>query len=103
MSLLILLLIAGVYDETPITRNLDTDFEPGTYSEYRAEQPNFTELRVIPVNGAARGSEFLIVMEEHMSDSLDSALVDQWVSDIESEGNSCSVVEITYAYPKERG
>ena len=101
MPFLILLLIAGVYDETPITRNLDTDFEPGTYAEYRAEQPEFTELKVTPISGGVRGTDFLIVMEEHMSDSLDSALIDQWLADIQSEGNSCATVEITYADPVE--
>ncbi|MCK5132564.1 MAG: hypothetical protein KAR40_10495 [Candidatus Sabulitectum sp.] len=101
MSFLILLLIAGVYDETPITRNLDSDFVPGTYAEYRAEQPEFTELEVTPIRGDVRGSDFLIVMEEFMSDSLDSALTDQWLADIQSEGNSCAIVEITSADPVE--
>ncbi len=101
MPLLILLLIAGVYDETPITRNLETDFQPGTYAEYRAEQPEYSELRVTPVRGEARGSDFLIVMEEYMSDSLDSALIDEWLVDIQSDGNFCAAVEITYADPVE--
>ncbi len=101
MSFLILLLIAGVYDETPITRNLDPDFQPGTYAEYRAEQPEYTELRVTQITGETRGIEFVIAMEENMSDSLDQTLVDQWVADIQSEGTSVSVVEITYADPVE--
>lgn len=101
MSFLILLLIAGVYDGTPITRNLDTDFVPGTYAEYRAEQPAFTELRVTPISGAVKGTDFLIVMEEHMSDSLDSDILDQWLADIQSEGSFCAAVEITYADPVE--
>lgn len=100
MSILILLLIAGVYD-TPITRNLDVDHQPGTYSEYRAEQPEFVPLAVKPVFGESRGTDLLVVMEEHMSDSLDSGLVDQWLTDIQSEGNTVAVVEITYAYPTE--
>ena len=66
MSFLILLLIAGVYDDTPITRNPDTDFVPGTYAEYRAEQPEFTELIVSPVIGEAKGKDYMIVMEENM-------------------------------------
>jgi hypothetical protein len=101
MSILFLFLIAGIYDETPITRNLDTNFQPGTYAEYRALQPEFTELRVTPISGDTRGTEFLVVMEENMSDSLDSGLVSQWLSDIASEGNTVSLVEITYADPVE--
>ena len=101
MSILILLLIAGIYDDTPITRNLDMNDQPGTYAEYRAEQPSFVPLAVKPVMGESRGTDFLVVMEEHMSDSLDSDLVDQWLADIQSEGNTVAVVEITYAYPTE--
>ena len=101
MSFLILLLIAGVYDETPITRNLDTDFQPGTYAEYRVEQPEYAELRVNQITGETKGTEFVIVMEEHMSDSLDQVLVDQWIADIQGEGTTVSVVEITYAEPTE--
>ncbi len=101
MSFLILLLIAGVYDETPITRNLDTDYVPGTYSEYRESQPSYTDLKVTSVSGPTRGTQFLIVMEEYMSDSLDSALLVQWIADIEGEGLTCSSVEITYADPVE--
>jgi hypothetical protein len=99
MPLLVMLLIAGVYDETPLTVNPDLDYVQGTYSGYRAEQPEFTPLRVVPVTGEARGTDFLIVMEEFMSDSLDSGLVNQWVADIQSEGNTVAVVEITYADP----
>lgn len=101
MSFLLLVLMAGIYEDTPITRNLDPDWQPGTYAEYRSEQPDLTELRVTPVHGASRGSDVLIVMEEHMSDSLDSAIVAQWMADIESEGNTVAAVEITYAYPTE--
>ncbi len=101
MPLLILLLIAGVYDETPITTNLDPTDQPGTYVEYIAENPELTHLEVKSITGETRGSEFLIIMEENLSDSLDADLIDQWVADIESEGNTTSVVEITYAYPTE--
>ncbi len=99
MPLLIMLLIAGVYDETPLTVNPDPDFQSGTYAEYRQEKPVFTDLRVMPVTGEVRGTEFLVIMEENMSDSLDSDLVNQWVADIQNEGNTTAVVEITYADP----
>jgi len=101
MTFLFLLLTAGIYDDTPITRNLDMDYQPGTYAEYRAEQPRFEPLRVEPVYGVSRGSDVLVVMEEHMSDSLDEGLVNQWLSDIASEGSTVAAVEITYAYPTE--
>jgi len=101
MTVLFLLLIAGIYDETPITRNLDSNFQPGTYAEYRASQPEFTELRVTAVSGDSRGTELLVIMEENMSDSLDAGIVDQWLSDIAGEGNSVAAVEITYADPVE--
>ena len=101
MSLFLLILMAGIYEDTPITRNLDTDFVPGTYAEYRASQPEFADLRVTPVYGVSRGSDVMIVMEEFMSDSLDGTIFDQWIADIESEGNTVSAVEITYAYPTE--
>lgn len=101
MIFLILALAAGIYEDTPITRNLDPDHQPGTYAEYMAGQPEYTDLRVKPVYGVSRGSDVLIVMEEFMSDSLDSELVNQWLTDIENEGNTVSAVEITYADPVE--
>lgn len=101
MTFLVLLIAFGVYDQTPITRNLDTGYEPGTYEEYRAGQPPYAPLEIRPVHGFARGSQVLVVMEEHMSDSLDSDLVEQWLTDIASEGNSVAAVEITYAHPTE--
>ncbi|PIE51330.1 hypothetical protein CSA37_12330 [Candidatus Fermentibacteria bacterium] len=101
MSYLLLALLASVYDDTPLTVNPDPYWQPGTYQEYLADQPKFQSLQVRQITGETRGSDFLVLMEENMSDSLDSDIVNQWLADIASEGNTVSLAEITYAEPVE--
>ena len=68
-----------------------------------AEQRSGMEpLRVSPVLGARDSvAQMLILLEEGLSDSLDTALLQQWVDDIEAEKYTAQILEISYAEPEE--
>jgi len=99
--LAMVLLSSGVYDYTPITRNLDPGYVPDTREEYLSARPPFVPLEVTPVSGEARGSQFLVVLTESVADSLAPGLLDQWMADIQAEGITVSAVEITWSTPEE--
>lgn len=95
------LLASGVYDYTPMTRNLDPYHVPGTPAEYLAGRPPFQPLMVTPVRGDGRGSQFLIVFAEGIPEGLTPGLLDLWIADIEAQGLSAGAVEITWSTPEE--
>ncbi len=99
--ILVLLSFPGVYEYTPLTRNLDPDRTPETMEDYLGNRPPFEPLRVTSLKGDYRGSTFLVVMSEAMADSLDQGIVDQWVADIQETGLTVGVVEVTWSAPEE--
>lgn len=101
LNIVLALLVPGVYDYTPLTRNLDPDYTPETMEDYLRYRPSFEPLRVTPLGGGYRGSQFLVVLSEAMADSLDQAVMDQWVADIQETGLETGVVEITWSTPEE--
>jgi hypothetical protein len=95
------LLSSGVYDYTPITRNLDPGYVPDTREDYLSSRPPYVPLEVTPVSGEARGTQFLVVLTESVADSLAPGLLDQWMADIQAEGLTVSAVELTWSSPEE--
>jgi hypothetical protein len=100
MVLLLLLLIGNVYDETPLTINPDPTYIPGTYEEWIASQPEYQPFSATTISGTD-GADFLLIFEEGLTDSLDAGSLDQWTADINSQGVSTEVVEVTYSTPEE--
>jgi hypothetical protein len=99
-SLIVLALSGGVYDETPMTVNPDPDYVMGTYDEWMSGQPSYEPLTVTTISGTD-GAEFLLIFEEGLTDSLTAGLLDQWTGDIQSQGLSTEVVEVSYSEPEE--
>ncbi len=97
---LILLLIGGVYDETPMTVNPDPSFIEGTYEEWIQDQPPYMPFTFTSIAGSD-GADFILIFEEGLTDSLEAGLLDQWTTDIASQGLSTEVVEVTYSTPEE--
>jgi len=98
MALLLLLLISDVYDETPLTINPDPTYVPGTYEEWILSQPEYQPFCATTISGTD-GAEFLLIFEEGLTDSLLAGYLDQWTTDINSQGVSTEVVEVTYSTP----
>lgn len=87
-----------VYDYTPITTNLDTDYMPGTYQEWLSGQPAATPLEITSIaKKGTRGTEFMIIFEEGIPDSIGTELLEQWMQDITNQGISVEAVEVTYS------
>ncbi len=101
VCLVLMLLASGVYDYTPITRNLDPGYVPGTREEYLEGRPPFEPLEVTPLGGDVRGVEFLVVLTEGMADSLAPGLLEEWMADIQAEGLTVGAVELTWSAPEE--
>jgi hypothetical protein len=92
---------ASIYFETEITRNLDPGWQPGTYEDYLNDMPDAGELVVqIVVPRPGDALDFAIILEDGLADSIGTALLDQWVADIELQGMVVEVQEITYAAPE---
>ncbi|MFO8184124.1 MAG: C25 family cysteine peptidase [Candidatus Aegiribacteria sp.] len=100
LTLIVVVLMGGVYDETPMTVNPDPAYHMGTYSEWMEGQPEYLPLVVSGISGTD-GAEFLLVFEEGLTDSLSPGLLDQWTTDIQSQGLSTEVVEVTYSQPED--
>ena len=98
LFLTVIALFGNVYEYTPMTVNPDPDWVPGTYLEWRAGQPQFEPLRATEVSGTD-GADFLLIFQEGLTDSLDAGVLDQWTADIQSQGLSTQVVEVTYSTP----
>lgn len=96
LTLLLVILFGGVYDETPMTVNPDPDYRMGTYGEWMAGQPDPQPFKATTISGTD-GAEFLLIFEEGLTDSLTPGLLDQWTTDIQSGGLSTEVVEVTYS------
>lgn len=97
----LLLVASGVYDYTPITRNLDPGYVPDTPAGYLEGRPPFQPLRVTPLQGQARGSQFVIAFAEGIADSLTPGLLDIWMADIQAQGLTVAAVQITWSTPEE--
>ena len=99
--LMIFLTITGdVYDDTPMTINPDPSYVQGTYEEWIQGQPEYQPLRVTTIAGTD-GADFVLIFEEGLTDSLDAGLLDQWTTDIASQGLSFEVIEVTYSTPED--
>ncbi len=98
--LIFLVLIGGVYDDTPRTINPDPSFVEGTYEEWIEDQPSYLSLTVTSIAGTD-GADFVLIFEDGLTDSLEAGLLDQWTADIASQGLSTEVVEVTYSTPEE--
>ena len=100
LTLIFLVLIGGVYDDTPMTINPDPSFVEGTYEEWILAQPQYMPLIVTSISGTD-GADFILIFEDGLTDSLDAGLLDQWTADIASQGLSTEVIEVTYSTPEE--
>jgi hypothetical protein len=100
LTLIFLVLIGNVYDETPMTINPDPSFVEGTYEEWIQGQPEYIPLTVTSISGTY-GADFVLIFEDGLTDSLETGLLDQWTTDIALQGLSTEVVEVTYSTPEE--
>lgn len=100
LILVFLVLIGGVYDETPMTINPDPSYVMGTYEEWIQGQPEYEPFSATAVAGTD-GADFILIFEEGLTDSLEAGLLDQWTADIASQGLTTEVIEITYSTPEE--
>ena len=92
----------GVYQSTEITRNLDPSWQPGTYREFIRDAPMPVPLEVsIVVASENSSADFVILMEEGLSDTIGTFLLNQWVEDIQLQGLAVEVQELTYSTPTE--
>ncbi|MCK4807436.1 MAG: hypothetical protein KAT09_07305, partial [Candidatus Aegiribacteria sp.] len=98
--LVLLVLMGGVYDDTPMTINPDPSYIQGTYEEWIQDQPEYQPFSVTTIAGSD-GAAFILIFEEGLTDSLEAGILDQWTTDIASEGLSTEVVEVTYSTPDE--
>ncbi|MBD3369975.1 T9SS type A sorting domain-containing protein [Candidatus Fermentibacteria bacterium] len=90
-----------VYFETEITRNQDPSWHPGTYEQYRETIPEEGELVVRTVIERATDTlDFAVILENGLADSIGTALLDQWVADIEQQGMVVEVQEVSYTAPE---
>jgi hypothetical protein len=102
LALLLSVAMTGdIYDETPLTVNMDPGWSPETFAEWRLGEPAFEPLAVRTILRTDASPDFLILFETGLTDSLDDGLLDQWTGDIALEGLSVEVVEITYTEPWE--
>ncbi len=104
MYRIMLLIIAAltfagtVYDYTPVTTNTDPGYVPSTYQEWLDGQPVPVPLEVTSIaKTATRGTEFVIVCEVGITDSIGTELLEQWMADIANQGLSVEAVEVTYS------
>lgn len=89
-------LLGDVYDDITVTRNLDPDYVAGTYEEWLEGQPDFQPFFARTIMGSD-GAEFLLIFENGLTDSLEVGVLEQWTTDIASQGLSWEVVEVTYS------
>jgi len=95
-----LALLGDVYDGIPVTRNLDPYYIPDTYEDWLANQPDYQPFSARTVAGTD-GAEFLLIFNNGLTDSLEAGVLDQWTSDIASQGLSWEVVEVSYSTPED--
>lgn len=87
-----------VYDYTPITTNTDPDYVSGTYQEWLDGQPAIQPFEVTQIaKTGTRGTEFMLIFEVGITDSLGTELLNQWMDDIANQGLSVEAVEVTYS------
>ena len=98
--LMLLILIGGVYEETPMTVNPDPSYIQETYEDWIQNQPEYQPFSTTSISGSD-GADFVLIFEEGLTDSLDAGLLDQWTTDIENQGLSTEVVEVTYSTPED--
>jgi hypothetical protein len=93
---------ASVYDEVPLTRDLSGQVGRDAPEQLAAQTGRLQPLRARTVLGARDSvADFVILMEEGLSDSVGTALLTQWLDDIEADGIGAQIVEISYAEPEE--
>jgi len=100
LMIIALALLGDVYDDIAVTRNLDPDYVAGTYEEWLEGQPDFQPFFVRTIMGSD-GAEFLLIFENGLTDSLEAGVLEQWTTDIASQGLSWEVVEVTYSTPED--
>ena len=99
LMMIVVALLGDVYDGIPVTRNPDPDYVAGTYEEWLEEQPDYQPFSVRTIMGSD-GTEFLLIFEHGLTDSLETGVLEQWTADIASQGLSWEVVEVTYSTPE---
>ena len=73
-----LTLVGDVYDDTPLTVNLDPNWVPGTYEEWLQEAPAFQPFSSTTILSTDDSADFLVLFQEGLTDSLTPGLLDQW-------------------------
>jgi hypothetical protein len=102
LALLLFAALTGdIYDETPLTVNMDPGWTPGTFAESRLVEPAFQPFAVRSILRTDASPDLVILFETGLTDSLEDGLLEQWTGDIAIEGLSVEVAEITYSEPWE--
>ena len=100
LMIIAMALLGDVYDDITVTRNPDPNYVAGTYEEWLEGQPDFQPFFARTIMGSD-GAEFLLIFENGLTDSLEAGVLEQWTSDIASQGLSWEVVEVTYSTPED--
>jgi len=101
LSMAILMLLGGIYEDTPFTVSLDPNFdEMECYREWLETRPPVVAFESSTISGTD-GAQFLLIFQEGLTDSLEDGYLNRWTADIQSQGLSTEVVEVTYSTVEE--
>ncbi len=98
--MLLILLLASL---PPITRDLSGG-DPGSWEDWMLGEPPAAPLVVDPLFVTpcdGRGTQFAILLETGLSDSLTAGTLEQWASDMAPWVGDVLVAEITYSTPED--
>lgn len=101
LSMVILMLLGGIYEDTPFTVSYDPDFdEMESYREWLEVKPPVVPFESRTISGTD-GAQFLLIFQEGLTDSLEDGYLNRWTGDIQNQGLSTEVVEVTYSTVEE--
>lgn len=99
---MLLLVMAALASYPPMTVDL-TGADPGTWEEWAAGEPSTVPLTVEPliVPPAGASTDFAVLFEEGLADSLQPGTIERWVADMTPWVGGVLAAEVSYSTPEE--
>ncbi|MDM7992637.1 MAG: hypothetical protein QUS11_04930 [Candidatus Fermentibacter sp.] len=99
---MLLLAFAALASFPPMTVDL-TGADPGTWEEWAAGEPSTVPFSLETIIGPPAGAatDFAVLIEEGLADSLVPGTIERWVADMEPWVGGVLVAEASYSTPEE--